>query len=180
MSLKPTVLQLYHKHSSGMHKQSLNKSPEYNSWKGMCVHMSRSATCTSVYFVKEARRFSEESFLIRGKTARMCRKMLSLPFKMCIECAVYVINNSIVHEGFSIFTLQYCYWAYMTFDPHSGSGTTLVPSCSRPPSLSVSSVHSMTSVMWTLTSLWRGLTWTNCGPHLYCESIPTGCTVELL
>ena len=136
-----------------MHKQSLKrKTSEYNSWKGMCTHMSCSATCTLVYFVKEARQFSEESFLIRGKTARMCRKMLSLLFKMCIEFAVYVINNCVVHEGLSIFTPQYCYWAYMTFDPHSGSGTTLVPSCSRPPSLSVSSVHSMTSVTWTLTS----------------------------
>ena len=132
------------------------------------------------YMYFSSRRFSEESFLIRGKTACMCRKMFSLLFKMCIKFAVYVINNSIVNEGLSIFTPQYCYWAYMTFDPHSGSGTTLVPSCSRPPSLSVSSVHSMTSVMWTLTSQWRGLTWTNCGPHLYCESIPTGCTVELL
>ena len=60
---------------------------------------------------------------------------------------------------------------YMTFDPHSGSGTILVPSCSRPPSLSVSSVHSMTSVTWTLTSLWRESTLMSCGPHLYCESI---------
>ena len=122
----------------------------------------------SVCFVKEARRFSEERFLIRGKAARMCRKMLSSLFKMCIGCIVY----SIVHDGLSILLL--------TFDPHSGNGTTLVPSCSRPPSLSESSVHSMTSVTWSLTSLWRGSTWTNCGPHSYCESIPTGCTVEPL
>ena len=136
----------------------------------MCIHTSCSATL--VCFVKEARQFSEESFLIRGEAAHMCIKCSSV-FKMCIKCVVYIYSLRRVEHFYTAISL-YCYWAYMTFDPHSGSGTTLVPSCSQPPSLSVSSVHSMTSVTWTLTSPWRGSTWTNCGPHLYCKSIPTG------
>ena len=90
--------------------------------------------------------------------------MSSSLFKLCTEHAVYLM----------VWAFSHCnvpHWAYMTFDPHSGSGIILVPSCSRPLSLNVSSVHSMTSVTWTLTSLWRESTLMSCGPHLYCESI---------
>ena len=93
--------------------------------------------------------------------------MFSSLFKLCTKHAVYLMVWAFSHCNI-IYVPR---WAYMTFDPHSGSGIILVPSYSRPLSLNVSSVHSMTSVTLTLTSLWRESTLMSCGHHLYCESI---------
>ena len=100
----------------------------------------------------------------------VCTEKCSHHFQRCVPN----MQSNLRFEHFYtaiLFMLHTELTMYMTFDPHSGSGIILVPSCSQPLSLSVSSVHSMTSVTWTLTSLWRESTLMSCGHHLYCESI---------